>query len=195
MAKGKKHLAGSSITTASVSMKEQEETVKAAGGTLIEAPETPNAVRNGRMLATYVRPHLDKNKDGEPTVALEISFPLTEEHGKDGLLPPEVISAWKFMQKGNVKRIDVLDITPQTIDFRITPTDPDKVLHIFGATISHAQLAVIEKEGEGKAQQIIRYSFRATVDLTKEIDRFVCWQFDNTFWISARATQKRLGES
>jgi len=92
----------------SLSLEEQENLAKESqdesDGNQVSPPEqadkpaTPKAVRNGHMLVEFIRVKLDKEKDSR-LLGLEISFPLTAEH--KGLLPEEVESAWKYMDKHN----------------------------------------------------------------------------------------------
>jgi hypothetical protein len=155
-------------------------------------PDEPKAIRSGKMLAQFVRPHFEKEESGDRFVGFEFAFPLTKEHEENGHLPTEVLAEWKHMRKGNVKRTEVESVAQQTIAVGLVPDDPQNDLILVAAVIEHPVLANIEDKGSGKTQKVIRFSFRAVVDQVEQIARFAVDHHGDPCWISIQRTQPRL---
>lgn len=158
-------------------------------------PDIPRSIRNGKMLADFVRPHFGKEESGDRFVGFEFSFPLTSEHEENGHLPSEVIDEWKHMRKGNVKRTEVKSVEPQTIAVGLVPDDPESDMILVSATIERPILASVQESGSGKTQQVIRLSFRAVVDQVEQIARFAVDHHGDPVWISVQRTQGSLLEA
>ncbi len=155
-------------------------------------PAEPKAIRNGKMLAQFVRPHFEKEESGDRFVGFEFAFPLTKEHEENGHLPAEVLAEWKHMRKGNVKRTEVESVAQQTIAVGLVPDDPENDLVLVAAMIEHPVLASIEEKGSGKLQKVIRFSFRAVVDQVEQIARFAVDHHGDPVWISLQRAQDNL---
>jgi hypothetical protein len=155
--------------------------------------EAPQAVRGKMMLAKYVRPHYEKDEKDTYSVSLEFSFPLTKEH--EGLLPSEVAHFWKIMKKGGTRKIVDIDIEPHAVDIHLAPDDGVHISLDY-ARIGHAQLALIEETGSGKAQDVIRFSFRSNHESAgpenKALREFADNHFDKSVWIKLQAVQGSL---
>lgn len=152
-------------------------------------PEIPKPVRNGKMMAHFVRVILHRTRDDEALISYEVSFPLTPEH--EDLLPIQVQAAWKALKRGNIKRIDVDGIAPQTVAIAQVPDDKDD-LTIIAASITHARLSIVKEKGTGKAKEVVRYSFRIETERMSEVNRFALAHDGETVWLSAKETQASL---
>ena len=155
----------------------------------VEAPEVPKAVRNGQMFVKFVRAKLDKEKEVR-TLGLEISFPLTEEH--DGLLPKQAKHAWDFIEEGGAKLVRVTEIPRQSIELRMAPDMDETLLAKHGMTIESATVSLVEQTGEGKAEDVIRFSFTAWMELDKDALEFAAFNFDSNLWLRMERTQGNL---
>lgn len=179
-------------TTAPGSAAEQESKQLELEGT--PKPDEPKAIRNGKMLAEFVRPHFQKEESGDRFVGFEFAFPLTKEHEENGHLPTEVLAEWKHMRKGNVKRTEVESVAQQTIAVGLVPDDPENDLILVAAAIEHPILANVEEKGSGKTKKVIRFSFRAVVDQVEQNARFAVDHHGDSVWISIQRTQGSLLE-
>jgi len=155
-------------------------------------PAEPKAIRNGKMLAQFVRPYFEKEESGDRFVGFEFAFPLTKEHEEDGHLPAEVLAEWKHLRKGNVKRTEVESVAQQTIAVGLVPDDPENDLTLVAAMIEHPVLANVEEKGSGKTQKVIRFSFRAVVDQVEQIARFAVDHHGDPVWLSMQRAQDSL---
>jgi len=154
------------------------------------AIDTPQVIRNGKMLCEFVRPHFERAEDGSRFVGFEFSSPLIEAH-KD-VLPPEVVREWDHMREGNVSYVKVESVEAQTIAIGIVPDDEVNDLLLISAIIQRPILAKIEEKGSGKKQRVIRFSFRAVVDQTDTIAQFAVEHHGDAVWISIRKPQGEL---
>lgn len=207
MAKGKNFLAGREGPTDSLTMEEQEDSVKEAGGTLeppvqpamfekpveqkeSEGPETPQVVRDNKMLMKYLRPEFDLNKEDTKQVGFELSLSLVEQHR--GLLPEKVEKAWNYLVQSENKSITLIIDDQQTVEFFLDPKDKKPVLRIVAARLSSASIAIVEQSGSGDAIKTVRFKFVAWTDLSQENDQFACWKFNESWWIKMLPTQSKL---
>lgn len=154
----------------------------------VSQPDVPKPVRGGRMLAHFVGPHYI-NKDGERSIGLEFSFPLEKDH--KGLIPRKVMDAWEVLKGGNVKRIDVKDVEPQTVGISIAPDDKED-LTLPAAEVTKASLSVIVEKGKGKTKEVHRFTVRFVVDRNKAIRDFIWNQDGESIWITMQRTQASL---
>jgi hypothetical protein len=162
---------------------------------LIAAPEAavrPQSVQNGRMLATYVGLHLERNKDGEKLIHLDFSFPLEEAH--DGFVPKRVKEAWQWLKESGNKAVQIIEIPPVTLDIYLDPKEKKAELHLVGAEFSKAVIQLIEEVGKGKAKMVTRFAFRLRVERDSDTVEFAAWRDSEEFWLKMAATQKALGE-
>lgn len=161
---------------------------------LIKAPEEPvkpKAVQAGFMLATFVKPHFDREKGDQRIIGFDLSFPLTDDH--EGFIPKEVEEMWEVLGDDGAKLIGRIAVAPHTVEIALAP-EPGDALKLSAATIDRAALAVIEEKGAGEAQEVIRFSFRAIVDLDKENGRFALAHYGDMVWVRMRRTQGKLTE-
>ncbi len=158
----------------------------------MDQPDTPKAIRDGKMLCEFVRPHFSKEEAGDRYVGFEFSFPLTKEHEENGHLPGEVIEEWQHMRNGNVKRTDVMSIDPQTIAIGLVPDNAADDLILVAAKIEKPVLTIVEEKGSGKKGKVIRLSFRAVVDQVEQVAKFAVDHHGDSVWINLQRTQGSL---
>jgi len=154
--------------------------------------EPEKLVRNSRMSVVYVKPHFDRNKKGSRYVAFEVSQQLTREH--DGLLPKPVADAYSDIAKKNRKRVDLINLKAQLAKFFLTHDDREPALTLMGARVSHVSLQVIEEKGTGKANKVIRLSYRLRVPLSRDVAHFAEWNFGDRYWLYMEESQGHLLE-
>lgn len=160
---------------------------------LLAAPEQaarPVSVQNGRMLATYVGLGLERNKDNEPLIHLDFSFPLEEVH--DGFIPKKVREAWLWLKDSGNTLVQVNGLPAVTLDVYLDPKEKKPELHLVGAEFTKAIVRVVEEVGKGQAKLVTRFSFRLRVERTKDVIGFAAWQDANAFWVKMPETQTRI---
>lgn len=162
---------------------------------LLAAPEEakkPQAVQNGRMLATYVGLGLERDKDNEKLVHLDFSFPLEDAH--DGFIPKKVKAALEWLKEQDNKAVQITGLPAVTLDVYDAPSSKKATLHLVGAQFSKAIISVIEEVGKGKAKLVWRFAFRLRVERDEDVIGFAAWRDGEEFWLTMPPSQKRLEE-
>lgn len=153
-----------------------------------EIEKMPSQIRDGLISVTFVKPHLDVEKD-KRTAALELSLELTEDHLD--YLPKRVQQAWEAIESDLYKRLDITRINAHHFELRLVADDKESDLEA-NALVEKVTLSVIEDKGTGDAKDIIRLSFRLVCDLTQNVERFACRHFGKTVWLKMQACQGEL---
>jgi hypothetical protein len=158
--------------------------------------ETPQMVRNGYLAAEFVRFHQERDKNDKAFVAIEISFPLLEEHRAEKVLPRRVIEVWDGLVDLGVDNISVDGVPAQVVELALAPDAIEKVtcLKLPFAEITHGRISVIEAKGDGKAKDITRLQFRAKVEQDAENGRWAWKNFGHTVWVKMAKAQGSLLE-
>lgn len=162
---------------------------------LLAAPEEakkPQAVQNGRMLATYVGLGLERDKDNEKLVHLDFSFPLEDAH--DGFIPKKVKAALEWLKEQDNKAVQITGLPAVTLDVYDAPGSKKATLHLVGAQFTKAIIAVIEEVGKGKAKLVWRFAFRLRVERDEDVIGFAAWRDGEEFWICMPPAQHSLVE-
>lgn len=165
--------------------------------TLVDAKaETPQMVRNGYLAAEFVKTHTERDKSDKAFVAIEISFPLLEEHRLDKVLPHRVIEVWDGLVDLGVDNISVDGVPAQVVELALAPDAIEKVttLKLPFAEICNGRISVIEAKGNGKAKDITRLQFRVKVEWDAETWRFAGKHFGHTVWLKMAKAQGSLLE-
>jgi len=168
---------------------EQEEQAELAGIDTKQQVELPKQVQNGMILATMLKPYFEEGKDDKRFVGVALSFQLTDEH-RD-MLPEKVLDAWKFVNRGGTKRIDIIDINPQALEIGFAP-DTKTEIEIPWTHIRKASISVIEETGKGEAKEIIRFKFVAFSEVESSVVRFCSKYFGKAVWIKLEKSQVEL---
>jgi hypothetical protein len=159
-------------------------------GTDVPRPQT---VRDGKIMAEYVRPHYGKDKHDRYVVGMEFSFPLTKEH--EDLIPLDVERLWAVMKKGTPRRAVDLEVDPQAVEIYFAADMKPEISLLF-AVITHATLTIVEETGSGKAKDVIRYSFRVEHEssgpVNETLREFADNNFDKKVWLRLSAVQGSL---
>lgn len=150
----------------------------------------PKTVIGNRLLAEYVKPHYDRDKEGDRFVAMEFSFGLTKDHA--GKLPESVDDAWKFIRKGINRTIGSIEIAPHLVHVYLASDVQSPEISMLFTDITHGALAVVEERGSGKSSEVIRYSFRVRVPVDEGICSFADNSFGNTVWLEMEEAQRKL---
>jgi len=158
------------------------------GSLLIEQPDTPT-VANGRMKVFYDKPHFSKYKD-VVLIALQCTVPLTEKHLS--LLPKIVADGYHDVNKKGRSRINLKDLPNQFVQFFLESDRKTASLTLKAAKIIGANLAVIQRKGEGSARKVIRFAFRFQTEDSDTINTFATKNLANDFWIEMENTQDDL---
>jgi hypothetical protein len=151
------------------------------------------AVRKGYCLATFVKPIPDRDKKDHPLLTFEISFPLTDDHKREGVLPDEIREAWDAVLSGGlgtgtVKRV----IDSHDVKLRLVPDSDAGFLEIKKASIKKASISIIKQKGTGKSREVIRLQVRVETDLDKETWQWAGLHFGHTVWIRMYQAQGNL---
>lgn len=169
-------------------LEELDKAPQKKGSLLIEQPETPT-VANGRMKVFYDKPHFSKYKD-VVLIALQCTVPLTEKHLK--LLPKIVADGYHDVNKKGRSRINFKDLPNQSVEFFLESERKGASLSLKAAKIIGANLAVIQRKGEGSARKVIRFAFRIQTEDSDTINTFATKNLANDFWVSMENTQEDL---
>jgi len=160
--------------------------------------DVPKVIRNGKMLAQFVKPHFEKEEGGDRYVGFEISLPLTPEHEENGHLPNEVIKEWQHFRNGNVKRTEIRAIAAQTITIALVPDnnpdDHEMEITLTAAAVKKLILAAVMEKGSGISREVVRLSFRAIVEQTPNLANFAVNHHGDPVWFSMQRTQGSLLE-
>lgn len=151
--------------------------------------EKQSTVQDKKFLAEYVRPHFTVEED-ERYCALEFSFALTKEH--KGKLPKGVEEAWRFVEKGGRKGVVGIDFPDQRIDVYLASDMNEAELTMGVVRIQKAAISTVKAIGKGASEKIIRLSFHAVAEATKNIYTFAATQFGNAVWIEMEQSQGEL---
>lgn len=150
------------------------------------------AVRKGYCLATFVKPIPKRDKNDHALLALEITFPLTEEHDKDGVLPESIREAWKAVAKHGLRKGMVMSVDSHNVKLRLVPDSDKEELTIEHAEVEKVAISIIEEKGTGESREVIRLQLRVKTDLDKETWRWAGLHFGRTVWIRMYQAQGNL---
>ncbi len=151
----------------------------------VEAPKPPETIINGMYLVKFVKPHHNlevKKKKEMREIGLEISFPLKKDHHPH--VPRKVKAAWDWLEKSENKSVNVLGIPALTIELSYSP-DMEPEITVPFAQIRSAAVVMVEESGAGANTEVLRYSFRAWAELTKELLNFCGWNHGKDLWMKA----------
>lgn len=158
----------------------------------VEAPKAPETIINGMYLVKFVKPHHNlevKKKKELREIGLEISFALKKAHHQH--VPKKVKAAWDWLEKSENKSVNVLGIPALTIELAYSPDMEPEIVIPF-AEIRSAAVVMVEESGSGQDTEVLRYSFRAWAELTKELLNFCGWNHGKDMWMKAVKTQKEI---
>lgn len=154
-----------------------------------EDTQMESAVRDGYALATFVKPHFERDKDDKPFVSFEISLPLTEEHNK--WVPDEIGEAWEIVQNHGYKLQDI-EVENQTCEILLAPKAKDGSLKVDTAEIEKATISTVVEKGTGEEREVIRLHFRIRLELDNDAGRFARVHFGHTVWLKLQPLQRKL---
>jgi hypothetical protein len=175
----------------SMTIAEQEEQAELAGITETTVAELPKQVQNGMILATMLKPDFEEGKDDKRFIGVALSFQLTDEH--QGILPRRALEAWEFVKGGGSKRVDVIDIMPQSLAVGFAP-DSEPEIEIPWTDVRKASVSVIEETGKGETHKTIRFKFVAFSEIEASVMRFCSKYFGKAVWIKLAKSQAELPE-
>lgn len=165
----------------------------------IQAPLIPEAeipvkeaepIVNKRMVVTYNNLSLSRDKDGEKLVTLEFSQTLTADHSD--YIPAKLSAAYSWLLRNDNKLIQINHVPDQTIDVYADPKEKKPLLHLVGATVERAIVALIEETGKGKSKKVVRCAIRFKVERDEKTIDFAAWNDDQQFWITMAQTQQEI---
>jgi hypothetical protein len=168
--------------------KDFETPTRAAG--LVAENEEESAVRKGFALATFVKPIFERDKDDNAHISYELSLPLTDEH--KAWVPDEIGEAWTAVTRHSFKRVDVLNVEPQTVEIMLSPGAPEGGLHLAGCGIEKTSVSTVVEKGTGEEREVTRLHFRVKTDCNNDTARFARVHFGHAVWVKLAATQGRL---
>jgi hypothetical protein len=158
-------------------------------GTLqVEQPPTPT-VANGRMKVFFDKPFFSKYKD-TVLISLQCSVPLTDKHMS--VLPKAICDAYIDVQKKGRSRINLRDLPPQQVGFFLESDRKGAMAVVNAAKLVNANLAVVERKGEGTARKIIRFAFRVQCENSPHVEEFSTKNLQNDFWVEMSRAQGEL---
>lgn len=160
-----------------------------------DAAQEP-VVRNGYLVANFVKPHLERNKDDKAYIAFELSFPLTDEHKNHGLLPNRIVEGWNALTKHGFDKVSVPDVPAQMVELALAPDSIEKqtCLKMEFAEITNVSVLVVQTKGSGEAKDETHLRFRAKTEMASELWRWAAVHFGHTVWVKMQTVQSSLLE-
>ena len=155
---------------------------------MADNPSKPT-VMNGRMKVFYDKPHFTKSKD-HILVALQLSIPLEQEH--DDLLPKIIIEAHKDVLKRGRKRILLNGLPAQHASIYLTHDDEEELVVLPACKLVSANVALVERKGEGSSRKVVRFSFRLQAEYSRSLAIFAESNLQNDFWLVMKESQESL---
>jgi hypothetical protein len=159
--------------------------------TLVEEDKhVESAVRKGYALATFVKPHFERDKDDKAYVSYEISLPLTEEHRN--WVPDEIGEAWEVAADHGYKLTDI-EVENQVCEILLTPDGSrEGGLKVDTAEIEKAAISTITEKGTGEDREVIRLHFRIRMEVDNDTGRFARVHFGHPVWLKLQPLQRKL---
>lgn len=154
-----------------------------------EDKHAESAVRKGYALATFVKPHFERDKDDKAFVSYEISLPLTDEH--DEWVPDEISEAWQIAKDHGYKVQDI-DVENQCCEILLAPDAKEGGLKVDAAEIEKTTISKIVEKGTGEEREVIRLQFRIRLDLDNDAGRFARVHFGHPVWLKLQPLQRKL---
>jgi hypothetical protein len=148
-----------------------------------------SAVRKGYALATFVKPHFDRDKDDKAFVSFEISLALTEEHKK--WVPDEIGEAWEVASEHGYE-IKHIPVENQTCEILLAPDAKDGSLRVDVAEIEQAGISTVVEKGAGEEREVIRLKLRIKMYLDNDSGRFARVHFAHPVWLKLQPIQRKL---
>lgn len=161
---------------------------------LLETPAKPPApvVVKERFEATVLPPiYSSQPKSGDKLISFRLSLALTDEHEK--IFPRIVEENWKWVKKPNRPKV-TLNVPAQTVRFYIAHDAKEEEIGLPIAKVTNANLAVIQKKGDGTALKVIRFQFRLQVPWSAQVAKFADSHFNLKLWLEMKTTQEKLFE-
>lgn len=159
-------------------------------GELVEIAPKP-AVQHGKMAAHFVRFVADRNKDRKAIVYLDFSLELEDAH--EGHLPEEIEDEWKHFKKGSVDYTEPSGMGPQNLQLAIVADSKWDLTVV--AALPKAAISRVTQKGDGKERKVIRLQMRFLTSFTDDVARFCQINFDETLWISIKASQRSFADA
>jgi hypothetical protein len=159
---------------------------------LLETPKEPPkpTVVKGRFEATILPPiYSSAPKSGDKLISIRVSLALTDEHEK--MFPKIVEESWKWVKKPNRPKTSI-NMPAQTARFYLAHDVEEEELGLPIAKVTNANLAVIQKKGDGTALKIIRFQFRLQVPWSAQVSKFVDSHYNLKLWLEMKTTQEKL---
>ena len=162
--------------------------MNAEGSLLAKQPETP-AVVNGRMKVFYAKPEHSKYKD-TILISLHMSVPITKDHLK--LVPKQIADGYHDVNKKGRSRINFRDLPNQAVEFFLDTESKRPAMKLPATKLVGANLAIVERKGEGTARKVIRWAFQIQAEHSEALETFSGLNLQNDFWITMEDSQKEL---
>lgn len=170
------------------------ELVDTKEGSLMVAQPPKPVVVGDRVEAHFLKPTFSRTAKGKRLVSLHITFPMTDEHTEDGLLPKRIRDDWSLMTKHGRTTLGLGGIPGQRVCFFLSSDAPedDPKLVLPAAQVTNVSLAVVQKKGDGEAKKVIRLSFRLLVPVSHEVAEFVEMNYGANYWIKLEESQDKM---
>lgn len=153
------------------------------------APPKPTVVK-GRFEATILPPiYSSAPKSGDKLISIRVSLALTDDHKK--IFPKIVEDSWGWVRKPNRPKATI-NMPAQTARFYLAHDVDEEEIGLPIAKVTNANLAVIQKKGDGTALKIIRFQFRLQVPWSAQVSKFVDSHYNVKLWLEMKTTQEKL---
>lgn len=164
------------------------------GSLLADNPPKPKVVGD-RFEAFYLKPKFDKTPKGKLFVGLPFTVALEKAHKE--LMPAIVASGYTDLLKKGRAGMKLKNIPSQRVEVFSAHDSKSPALFLSAARVTFANLALIQRKGEGVARRVIRFSFRFEVPIPAQaesdpVSHFAERNIQNTFWIKMEQTDQTL---
>jgi hypothetical protein len=158
---------------------------------LLETPKEKKIVVVKDRFEVFILPPVFANapKTSDKTISFRVSFALTDDH--KGLFPKIVESNWNWVKRPRQSK-SPFEMPGQTVAFFLASDVKEEEMRLPAAKVTHANVAVIQKKGEGAALKVTRFQFRLQVPWSREVAKFADANYNVHLWLTMKTTEEKL---
>jgi len=158
---------------------------------LLETPKEKRLVVVKDRFEAFIMPPVFANapKTSDKIISFRVSLALTDAHA--GLFSKIVEENWKWVKRPHRPKVS-FEVPGQTVAFFLAHDVKEEEMRLPAAKVTHANIAVIQKKGEGTALKVIRYQFRLQVPWSREMAKFADANYNVHMWLEMKNTQEKL---
>jgi hypothetical protein len=164
------------------------------GSLQADNPPKPKVVGE-RFQVFYLKPRFEKTPKGRLYVRLPFTVTMEKEHKE--LMPSIVASGYTDLMKVGRSGMKLKNIPSQRAEIFPAHDSKSPALFLSAARVTFANLALIQRKGEGVARRVIRFAFSLEIPIPAQADsdpvsHFAERNIQNTFWMKWEGTDQNL---